>query len=94
MTGLTEFWLSRRVQRTAATKVHQPLDPKIAKDGLGSGTVLHFTAMSGGSMSDTGPSCPNGSCALLSRTRSICFNAGSRPKAEVDQRLLLSSPIN
>jgi hypothetical protein len=34
---------------------------------LGSGTVLHFTAMSGGSMTDTGPSCPNGSCALLSR---------------------------
>jgi hypothetical protein len=32
-----------------------------------SGTVLHFTAMSGGSMTDTGPSCPNGSCALLSR---------------------------
>jgi hypothetical protein len=36
-------------------------------DGLGSGTVLHFTAMSGGSMTDTGPSRPNGSCALLSR---------------------------
>jgi hypothetical protein len=32
-----------------------------------SGTILHFTAMSGGSMTDTGPSCPNGSCALLSR---------------------------
>ena len=35
--------------------------------GNGSGTGLHFTAMSGGSMTDTGPSCPNGSCALLSR---------------------------
>ena len=36
-------------------------------DCSGSGTVLHFTAMSGGSMTDTGPSCPNCSCALLSR---------------------------
>jgi hypothetical protein len=36
-------------------------------DCVGSGTVLHFSAMSGGSMTDTGPSCPNASCALLSR---------------------------
>jgi hypothetical protein len=36
MTALTDFWLSRRVQRTAATKVHPSVDPKIAKVGLGS----------------------------------------------------------
>jgi hypothetical protein len=36
-------------------------------DCKGSGTVLHFAAMSGGSMTDTGPSCPSGSCAPLSR---------------------------
>ena len=34
---------------------------------FGSGTVLYFTVMSGGSITDTGPSCRNGSCALLSR---------------------------
>jgi len=34
---------------------------------VGSGTVFHFTAMSGSSMTDTGASCPIGSCALLSR---------------------------
>jgi hypothetical protein len=34
---------------------------------FGSGTVLRFAAMSGGSMTDTGPSCLNGSCAPLSR---------------------------
>jgi hypothetical protein len=34
---------------------------------VGSGAVLHFTTMSGGSMTDTGPSCPKGGRALLSR---------------------------
>jgi hypothetical protein len=33
----------------------------------GSGTVLYFTAMSGDSITDTGLSCRNGTCALLSR---------------------------
>ena len=36
MIALTEYWLSRRVQQTAASKVHLPVDPKIVKDGLGS----------------------------------------------------------
>src|SRR2546430_559015 len=36
-------------------------------DRRGSGTVLHFAAMSDGSMTNTGPSCPNGGCAPLSR---------------------------
>jgi hypothetical protein len=39
----------------------------LSKGWKGSGMVLHFAAMSGGSMTDTGPSCPNGSCAPLSR---------------------------
>ena len=33
---------------------------------LGSGTVLDFAAMSDGSMTNTGPSCPNSSCVPLS----------------------------
>jgi hypothetical protein len=38
-----------------------------AYDGLGSGTVLNFAAMSDGSTTNTGPSCRNGGCAPLNR---------------------------
>ncbi len=69
MTGLTEFWLSRRVQRTATTKVHQPLDPKIAKDGLGSGTVKRSAAANGGTASDPGRSRIGDRCAQISHAR-------------------------
>ena len=54
LTVLTEFWFSRRTQRTAATKGHLPVDPKIPSGRRGSGTAARFPVMSDGSTIYTG----------------------------------------
>jgi hypothetical protein len=76
--------LSRRGQPPLAGLRDRPLLSR-SNGGNGSGTVLHFAAMSGGSMTDTGPSCPNGSCAPLSR-HSVDFTStpGVDPERSFD----------
>ena len=56
MTTVTEVWSTRPTQRTTATKVHLPVDPKIAKCGSGSsGAVkcIEKTSNSWASLADS-----------------------------------------
>ena len=74
MIALTEYWLSRRVQQTAASKVHLPVDPKIVKDGLGSIAGPHERPLTGTqSCGSAAPTPPGGDGPLsvfgLNRSR-------------------------
>jgi hypothetical protein len=75
--------------RYAGMNVERP--PLLAAIGrFGSGTLLHFAAMSDGWMTNTGPSC--GGCAPLSRHLvSTCFNADIRPEPVLRFALKLTS---